>query len=116
MARDPGGPDATVSGEASAMMRSRRPPQWLKVRWPRFQRWSRKPEAKVLPRDTNRRRGCRKATPRAVRPLEPGDRLPRRPLAVSWSAAMRSAVADKAPASPVAPPAPTPGTDGACAK
>ena len=62
VARDPGGPDAPVSGEAPAMARSRRPPFAAQGAMASSRNGAgRKPKQCTGTR--NRRRGCRKATP-----------------------------------------------------
>ena len=62
MARDPGGPVATVAGEAPAMARSRRPPVAAQGAMANAPATGRAGSQSCCPGDRNRRRGCRKAT------------------------------------------------------
>ena len=97
---------ATVVGDRPVMAWSRRP--LLRGTWPKG--------PQICSDAQNRRRGCRKATPGAVRPLGASDGSPRRPTRVSWGSDEEPPGCRVGTRVPVAPPAVRRGTDGAWAR
>jgi hypothetical protein len=95
-------PGVTVAGETSAMTWNWRPPKRLKA-----DRKGASPSGKPKFHSGTEiaARGCRKATPGAVRPLGASDGSPRRPARVSWGSDEEPRGCRVGTRVPVAPPA-----------